>query len=212
MYGHHHHSHRGHRHGCGSDTAPGSRDGWERGGWGRGRGGPMDGRMGGPGGRGRGRPFEPGDLRLLVLQLVGEQPRHGYEIIKAIEEALGGAYSPSPGVIYPTLTLLEETGLVTAETQGAKKLYSLTDEGRRFLETEAPQAAAARERFDEARRRFGAGPPPEVVRAMTNLRHAMQVRLDKGPLAPEALDAITAALDRAAAEVERSWRGGSDPA
>ena len=208
MYGHHHHHGWGHahRHGCG----PGSRDGWERGGarggWGGrwARGGAEGGFGRGSERGGRGRPFEPGDLRFLVLQLVGEQPRHGYEIIKAIEEALGGAYSPSPGVIYPTLTLLEETGLVTSEAQGAKKLYSLTDDGRRFLETEAAGAAAARERFEDARRRFGAGPAPEIVRAMSNLRHAMQVRLDKGPLPPEALAAITAALDRAAGEVERS--------
>src|SRR5512142_2757066 len=77
------------------------------------------------GGRGGlGRFFAHGNLRLVILNLIGEKPRHGYEIIRAIEDAVGGAYSPSPGVIYPTLTLLEELGFVTVESaEGGKKLY-----------------------------------------------------------------------------------------
>jgi hypothetical protein len=79
--------------------------------------------------RGRGGPgrlFASGDLRFLLLELIAEKPRHGYELIKAIEEKLGGAYSPSPGVIYPMLTLLEETGLATVTNEGTRKLYSIT--------------------------------------------------------------------------------------
>ncbi|MFT4077949.1 PadR family transcriptional regulator [Rhodomicrobium sp.] len=155
--------------------------------------------------RGRhGRALEQGDLRWLVLDLIGEQPRHGYEIIKAIEDAFNGAYTPSPGVIYPTLTLLEETGLIVSETQGAKKLYSLTDQGRAELAARAQEVAAVRGRLAEARARFGAEPAPEMIRAMDNLRAAVQVRLSKGALSPEAVRAITAALDRAAGEIEQS--------
>ena len=197
MFGGHHHHRFGRGEGCGPRHM---RDGQERG-WGRhggGRGGPWAER-----GR-RFRPFEQGDLRFLVMDLIAEQPRHGYELIKAIEDALGGHYSPSPGVIYPTLTLLEETGLIAAEVQGAKKLYSLTDEGRAWLEREAEGVRAARERLTAARARFGGEPRPEIERALHNLRAAMQVRLGKGELSPEALSAITAALDRAAGEVERS--------
>ena len=86
---------------------------------------------GGGGGRGRGRMFDNGDLRLVVMQLLSERPRHGYEIIKALEERVGGGYSPSPGVVYPTLTLLEELGhaSVTDERAG-RKLYTLTADGR----------------------------------------------------------------------------------
>src|SRR5262245_35348712 len=94
------------------------------------------GRHGRGGGRsGLGRFFAHGDLRLVILHLIEEKPRHGYEIIKAIEERVGGAYSPSPGVIYPTLTLLEELGYVTASTSegGAKKLHEIAAEGRAFL-------------------------------------------------------------------------------
>src|SRR5246127_2092732 len=89
---------------------------------------------GGRGG-GLGRFFAHGDLRLVILQLIAEKPRHGYEIIKAIEELVAGAYSPSPGVIYPTLTLLEELGYVqVAPGEGARKLHEITDSGRSFLD------------------------------------------------------------------------------
>src|SRR3954453_11225770 len=76
----------------------------------------------------------PGDLRLIALALIAEQPRHGYEIIKVLEEKTAGWYAPSPGIVYPTLTYLEETGYVTAQPDGAKKLYTITDEGRAHLE------------------------------------------------------------------------------
>ena len=173
---------------------------------GRGRG------PGGPGGRGpwgRGpgggrRPLEQGDLRWLTLDLIAAEPRHGYEIIKAIEEAFGGHYSPSPGVIYPTLTLLEETGLISGETQGAKKLYSLTEEGRAELDAHAEEVEAVRSRLEAARARFGDAPAPEVMRAMQNLRAALQVRLAKGDVSADSVRAITAAIDLAASEIERS--------
>jgi DNA-binding PadR family transcriptional regulator len=81
-----------------------------------------------------GRMLAQGDLKLLALALIAEQPRHGYELIKLIEEKTQGAYSPSPGVVYPTLTFLEEAGYVTAEAEGAKKRYTITEEGRAHLE------------------------------------------------------------------------------
>jgi len=158
-------------------------------------------------GRGRGRsdrPFEQGDLRWLVLDLIATQPRHGYEIIKAIEDMLNGQYTPSPGIIYPTLTFLEETGLVASETQATKKLYSLTEEGRAALVANASTVEAVRSRIEASRSRFGVPPAPELMRAMDNLRSAIQVRLAKGELSPESLATITAALDRAAGEIERS--------
>jgi|HubBroStandDraft_6_1064221.scaffolds.fasta_scaffold06404_2 DNA-binding PadR family transcriptional regulator len=163
--------------------------------------------FGGPQGRGpgqHGRPLEQGDLRWLTLDLIASQPRHGYEIIKAIEDALSGHYTPSPGVIYPTLTLLEETGLIIGEAQGSKKLYRLTDEGRAEVEAHAADISAARGRLEKANARFGGSPAPELHRAMNNLRAAIQVRLAKGQLSAEALGVITAALDRAAGEIERS--------
>ena len=162
---------------------------------------------GGHHGRGRGRserPLEQGDLRWLVLDLIASQPRHGYEIIKAIEDMLNGQYIPSPGVIYPTLTYLEETGLISSEANATKKLYTITNEGRVALDANSASVQAVRERIEAARIRFGGPPAPEMIRAMYNLRVAIQVRLSKGELTPESLAKVTAALDRAAGEVERS--------
>lgn len=197
MFNHSHHHRDGregrHDRGCGPRFMRHRHDG-EFGREGRGARG-----WGRPGGR---RPFEQGDLRWLALDLIAEQPRHGYEIIKAVEEALGGHYSPSPGVIYPTLTLLDETGFIAGEAQGSKKLYTLTPEGRAELASHADEVAAVRARLGEARARFGGEPPPEVRRALHNLRSALQVRLGKGELSPEAVRAVTDALDRAAREVE----------
>ena len=81
-----------------------------------------------------GRMLAHGDLRLVALALIAQAPRHGYEIIKLVEEKTADWYSPSPGIVYPTLTYLEEAGYVTAATEGSKKLYTITDEGRAYLD------------------------------------------------------------------------------
>jgi DNA-binding PadR family transcriptional regulator len=151
-----------------------------------------------------GRFFDHGDLRYLLLKLIADKPSHGYELIKAIEEALGGAYSPSPGVIYPTLTMLEDLGYVAAAAEGNKKLYSVTPEGQAFLEANKAQVEAVFQRLEEARRVSGGGRAPEIRRAVHNLRFALGTRLQKGPLSDAQIHAIAAALDRAAGEIERA--------
>jgi DNA-binding PadR family transcriptional regulator len=160
---------------------------------------------GGGGRSGLGRFFAHGDLRLVILHLVAEKPRHGYEIIKAIEERVAGAYSPSPGVIYPTLTLLEELGYVTVGTagEGVRKLHAITAQGQAFLEANRPALDALLARMDEAGRAHGGGPPPQVVRALENLKLALRLRLARGPLSAEQADAVAAALDTAATTLER---------
>jgi DNA-binding PadR family transcriptional regulator len=158
------------------------------------------------GGRsGLGRFFAHGDLRLVILHLIGEKPRHGYEIIKAIEEHVGGAYSPSPGVIYPTLTLLEELGHVTVTAgDGAKKLHTITPEGQAYLESYRPAVDALLARMAEASRTHGGGPAPQILRAMENLKLALRMRLSRGPLSEEQINAVAAAIDGAATGVERT--------
>jgi len=94
-----------------------------------------------------GRMLATGDLRLIALALIAEQPRHGYEIIKLLEEKTEGWYSPSPGIVYPTLTYLEEAGYVTAQAEGAKKLYTITAEGRAHLEENRDLVDAVLERL-----------------------------------------------------------------
>src|SRR5215472_3188591 len=124
------------------------------GGWGARRGwrGHFGERWGGRHGMGgnmmrAGRMLAQGDLRLIALALIAEQPRHGYEIIKVLEEKTSGWYSPSPGIVYPTLTYLEEAGYVTASTEGAKKLYAITPEGRAYLEANRDMVDAVLDRL-----------------------------------------------------------------
>ncbi|MDR3471377.1 MAG: PadR family transcriptional regulator [Devosia sp.] len=188
----HHHDHHEHDH-----HGP---DHHGRGPFGRGRG------PGGPGGRtSLGRFFAHGDLRLVILSLIAEKPRHGYEIIKAIEEAVAGAYSPSPGTIYPTLTLLEELGYVTVapSADGSKKLHEITDAGRAFLAANQRALEGLLARMEEAKGMHGGGPAPQIVRAMENLKLALSLRLGRGPLSQEQIETIAAALDAAATAVER---------
>jgi DNA-binding PadR family transcriptional regulator len=161
-------------------------------------------RGGGRGGR-LGRVFDHGDLRYVLLHLIAEKPRHGYELIKAIEEQFGGAYSPSPGVIYPTLTLLEELGYLHPESaEGTRKLYSITAEGTAFLNANRPLVDAILGRMAEVSRAYGGGPAPEIRRAVHNLRLALSIRLRRGPLDLGQVRTIVDALDRVAGEIERS--------
>jgi DNA-binding PadR family transcriptional regulator len=188
---HHRHLHYGHRNRHAHD------------GFGRGeRFGRGHGRFGG---RMRlGRMFDHGDLRLVVLQLIAEKPRHGYEIIKAIEEKLAGAYSPSPGVVYPTLTMLEELGYAAlGAAEGSKKPYEITPEGQAHLAANRAAVDAIFARMAEVSAAHGGGPAPQIVRAMENLKLALRMKLASGPLSDERVRRIAAALDAAATEVDQ---------
>ena len=161
-----------------------------------------------------GRMLAQGDLRLIALALIAEQPRHGYEIIKVLEDKTAGWYSPSPGIVYPTLTYLEEAGYVTAEVEGAKKRYTITDEGRAHLEENRDFVDAVLERLAfigergaRMRRRFGGddddrhGMPPLVRAAIDNLREVAAKRLDDDA---EAEAKVVEVLARAAAELKKT--------
>jgi DNA-binding PadR family transcriptional regulator len=177
-------------------------------GWGPGRGG------GGGDWFRIGRMLAQGDLKLLALALIAEQPRHGYEIIKLIEEKTSGCYSPSPGVVYPTLTFLEEAGYVTAESEGAKKRYTITEEGKSYLKDNRDIADMVLERLEGvgkklARRRRAferreaeeAGVPQLVAAALDNLRSAAAKRLEADDAAGDAETGIVEILARAAQEI-----------
>ena len=185
--------------------------------WRRHFGGGIGGRHGMGGGdmMRAGRMLATGDLRLIALGLIAEQPRHGYEIIKLLEDRTGGWYSPSPGVVYPTLTFLEEAGYVTAQTEGAKKLYTITEEGRAHLEENRDfvdavleKMAALGERVTSMRRRFGRGedsddrPSTPLVRAaFENLRTAALQRIEDDA---DAEAKVVEVLARAAQEIRKS--------
>jgi len=158
--------------------------------------------------------FGDGDLKLITLALLAETPRHGYDIIKALEERSSGFYAPSPGVVYPTLTFLEEAGYVTAESEGAKKRYTITEEGRAYLEENRDIADMVIERLEAlgkklARRRRAweerhgeqNDVPPLVQAALDNLRAVAAKRLESG----EEVEArVVEILARAAQDIRSS--------
>ncbi|GGK04405.1 PadR family transcriptional regulator [Pseudomonas matsuisoli] len=129
------------------------------------------------GGRERGpRVFAPGDLKLLLMELIAIEPRHGYDLIRHIESMFEGAYSPSPGVIYPTLTFLEESEWITGESHGGKKRYEATAAGHAWLADQAVALEGMRTRIDLSRRALaGHSRPPEIHEAVGNLRHALRL-------------------------------------
>ena len=156
---------------------------------------------------GGGRIFSHGGLRFVLLHLIGEKASHGYELIKLIEERLGGSYSPSPGTVYPTLTLLEEQGHLQAESAdtGGRKSYAITDSGRTFLADNLGTVDAMLARLNGGVDGAGAcgGRPPQVMRAIENLKLAMRMRLSGEALTPEQANAFVAVLDHAAQQLER---------
>ena len=193
-FGFHHHG-RGRGHDCGP-----------RGGWGRdffvhmaehharghGRGG------------GRRRMFDGSELRLILLKLIEEQPRHGYDLIREIEERTGGAYAPSPGVVYPTLTMLEDMGLIDEQkTEGSKKQFAITTAGSAYLTERTDEVEALFARLSELasmRERTDGAP---IRRAMGNLRAVLQNRLMAGDVDSGTLHDVAAILDEAAQKIER---------
>jgi DNA-binding PadR family transcriptional regulator len=157
--------------------------------------------MQGGGRRGGGRLLGHGDLKLLLLALIEQQPRHGYELIRTIEEMFHGQYSPSPGAIYPTLTMLEELGHASVETeQGNRKLYAITDEGRAFLAENRAAVDAMTERTKHSARLIAKLTLPLAVRkAMHVLKHAVLMRA--GNWNKSEAQRVAAILERAAAEI-----------
>lgn len=148
--------------------------------------------------------FDHGELRLVVLALISERPRHGYEIIKEIEDRVAGTYSPSPGVIYPTLTMLEELGHATVSENEGKKLYAITAEGTAYLAANKTAVDSALQHMQSVKAKHGGGPAPEIMRARENLKMALRLREARGPLTEQQIRDIAAALDAAAIAIERS--------
>ena len=173
--------------------------------------------MGGAGMGGRefrmGRKLAAGDLQLIILALLAEAPRHGYEIIKSLEERSGGFYAPSPGMVYPSLTYLEEIGHATVETEGNKKLYRITDAGRAHLEKNRPladamlaQLARMAQHMERVRRAFANEVEEEanqsMARALHEARHDLRAAIvEKRDAAPEEQKRVAEILARAAKEI-----------
>ena len=174
-----------------------------RGGWGGDWGG-WGAEWGGGGRRGRRRMFEPGELRLVLLKLIADQPRHGYDLIRAIEEITHGTYAPSPGVVYPTLTMLQDMGLIEeAKGEGSRKAFAVTPEGEAHLAEKAEEVEALLERLSglgDHQRKAGGAP---IKRAVANLLSSLWHRATRDDVDEATLHEIAAILDEAAQKVER---------
>jgi DNA-binding PadR family transcriptional regulator len=216
-------SHRHHHHGCGPRgrfefnvpaallAMRGGR-GWQ-GGW-----GPFqfdfdsDGWGGGRRSRRSRRMFESGELRLVLLKLIADEPRHGYDLIRAIEEMAGGEYAPSPGVIYPTLTLLQDMGLIEeAPGEGPRKSFQATDEGRSYLEERADEVEGLLARLEDLKPDDRNAAGPAIGRAVKNLMTALSHRIRNDGFDEELFLEVAAILDEAAQRIERVKPSRDDP-
>lgn len=152
----------------------------------------------------RGRVFDSGELRLVLLKLIADEPRHGYELIRAIEALSGGSYGPSPGLVYPTLTMLHEMGQIEeAASGGARKAFAVTAAGTEHLAANKTEVDALLARLAElatARERTDGGP---IRRAMQNLRTVLLYRFDRDDVAPDTIHQAAAILDEAAQRIEK---------
>lgn len=201
-------------HGCGHHGrhGKGAMIAMVMGGWGRHRGGRGwgDDFGGGDWGsaqrgpRSRSRMFGSGELRLVLLGLVGEAPRHGYELIKAIEELSGGNYAPSPGVVYPTLNLLTDEGLIAEQAgSGARKSFEITEAGRTELDNRIDEFKTIIERLTALAQDEDRHSAPPLKRAMGNLFMAVRQRMASGGFDRETMHQVADILDEAARKIER---------
>ena len=184
------------------------RDSWGFGDFFAGGFGPRTWAFGFPGGgsrhrsRGRRQMFEAGEMKFVILRLVKEKPRHGYEIIKALEEQMSGCYTPSAGTIYPTLQLLEDQGFVRAvETEG-KKVYHITPEGEKFLEENRDHLDDIFDRVREAVRGFAGGSVGDLNSAFGQLARAAYSKAWRAGPDDERTKKIVEILKKAVGEVE----------
>ncbi len=156
------------------------------------------------GGRRSRRMFESGELRLVLLKLIADEPRHGYDLIRAIEDLTGGEYAPSPGVVYPTLTLLQDMGLIEeAPGEGPRKPFQVTEEGRAHLEEKADEVEALFDRLREFAPKESHHGGATIGRGIQNLMAAVRNRVSRVGWDEELTHEITSILDEAAQRIER---------
>lgn len=200
-HGHDHRHEHGYRHA--RDRGFGPRGGWEQ--WGE----RLDQRFAEVFGEARGggrsrRMFDGSELRLVLLKLIADEPRHGYELIKAVEELTGGAYAPSPGMVYPALTMLAEMELITEQaSETTRKRFGITEAGRVHLAENAELVAALLARLTAVGEHRARADRAPIRRAMRNLRTVLQNRLEAGDLSEEDGHEVAELIDAVVRKIER---------
>lgn len=158
----------------------------------------------GRGGRGGRRVFDATELRRVLLHLIAAEPRHGYDLIRAIEDMSGSAYAPSPGVVYPALSMLDDQGFIQAvDADGARKMFEITDTGRAELESDTKLTETLLGRLEQLASNASRLDAAPVKRAMRNLKTALRDRLDRDDADKDTVHDIAAILDDAAQRIER---------
>jgi DNA-binding PadR family transcriptional regulator len=162
--------------------------------------------------RRRGPMFESGEMKFVILRLLREKPRHGYEVIKALEEKMGGCYTPSAGTVYPTLQLLEDQGFIRAVDTDGKKVYHVTPEGEQYLEQNKDVLEEIIDRVRDTVRDFAGGSMGELNGAFGQVARATYRRAwRKGPEHP-AIKQVAEILKKAAVDIDAAWEqsGGAE--
>jgi DNA-binding PadR family transcriptional regulator len=173
--------------------------------------------MFGPGATGFGksnfrwRIFDRGDLKYMILELLRDRPMHGYEVMRALEETSRGAYTASPGSVYPALQLLEDEGLVTSEEADGRKVYTITDQGRVFLESNRDRVDQILRRITDFARHFSGAPMTDVTRSFVKLAHASFEQSIRQVGDDDSLDRLREILEKAARDIENVGSGGKAP-
>ena len=152
----------------------------------------------------RKRMFGPGELRLVLLALIAGERKHGYELIKEIEDLTGGEYAPSPGVIYPTLSLLEDEGLIApVEAEDTRKAFRVTDAGMAELEERSDEVARLMQRLGKQGEKAKPSGSPDLLRALGNLATVITNRAANGQFSGESKDKVVDLIDELARKIER---------
>lgn len=152
----------------------------------------------------RSKLFDSGQFQLVLLNLIGEGERHGYELMREIEERTRGGYTPSPGIVYPTLTLLVEMGMIEETgTGGSRKSFRITEDGRKLLKERASQIEMLEARLDAIGDKAGRADSAPARRAMTNLRQVLMDRLSKPGTTDAHMLEAARMIDEVAGNIER---------
>lgn len=173
--------------------------------------------MFGPGATGFGKPnfrwriFDRGDLKYMILELLRDRPMHGYEVMRALEATSGGAYTASPGSVYPTLQSLEDGGYVSSEEKDGRKVYTITDEGREFLDSNQDRVEQILHRIKDFAKHFSGAPMTDVTRSFMRLAQASFEQSVRRVGDEDSMDRLREILEQAAREIENVGGGGKTP-
>lgn len=161
------------------------------------------GEQGRRGGGRRQRFFGHGELRLVILDILSRNASHGYELIKEIEALTQGNYSPSPGVIYPTLDLLQDQGLISVEEENGRKKIAITEEGRRLCAESGEQLSQIQTRLQERMVGCELRKNPQMKRALENFKAVLDLKVNQRSISDVQLKKIIGVIDRAAMEISQ---------